>query len=668
MVDKDEIEKSVDCVSEQEREYAQHALAEFQKGNYGECLQHINKLDNRTFDFKVAHNKIVVEYLKTGLKKTDTFYKNLNSFFMQFRLRLDHLDDVDHCVAHFNQAVVLYHQTQYTPALRIMEKVYKYIEPMDESLAKQVGILLVELQICTRQLDKATTLLSYLENQLFNNNPPNLKQGEKLLKHVEKEVKEKKPAVVDPIVEKFKKRLVKYKARCFLLTHKLPSAEKEIQNLFDEDEKSITATFLKANLLYLKGNYDEAMEILNNIPNNALIYSECGESSSIMQYNNLGVIYHAMGKPNMACHYFQKAIKADIAFFHKSKNEAENPLYILGASKYNELVYNLGISLLHAGRPANAFDCLIIAVRQYHRNARLWLRIAECCIQIHKESNEVDFDIQKKQKDMVVEVIGSKKYQKIVLTQNLSKDKKYSFEGDSYAVPVPTLEFASLCLRNAYLLLPSETASSPMPLLLMSGVQPPIPPPSPGPAPSSPLSSDCIASLKNAILAASSYVRLCLGDYILALEYAQSLLTQPKLSGAHRLLANLYAAEALVLLDKIPDALEHLNPENVTDISLESCIKGESSTKTNPPSKWFPTNLDSAHAVMQYNIAVCKTLRGQLDQAAALLKQIWQGRGPTCKVPALIIMLVLYIELQLGHADVARSLIKQYSLQCRLNA
>lgn len=31
MVDKDEIEKSVDCVSEQEREYAQHALAEFQK-------------------------------------------------------------------------------------------------------------------------------------------------------------------------------------------------------------------------------------------------------------------------------------------------------------------------------------------------------------------------------------------------------------------------------------------------------------------------------------------------------------------------------------------------------------------------------------------------------------------------------------------------------------
>lgn len=51
---------------------------------------------------------------------------------------------------------------------------------------------------------------------------------------------------------------------------------------------------------------------------------------------------------------------------------------------------------------------------------------------------------------------------------------------------------------------------------------------------------------------------------------------------------------------------------------------------------------------MQYNIAVCKTLKGQLDQAASLLKQIWQARGPNCKVPAHIIMLVLYIELQLG--------------------
>lgn len=64
--------------------------------------------------------------------------------------------------------------------------------------------------------------------------------------------------------------------------------------------------------------------------------------------------------------------------------------------------------------------------------------------------------------------------------------------------------------------------------------------------------------------------------------------------------------------------------------------------------EWFPNSLTSAQVVMQYNMAVAKTIRGQLDQAAALLKQIWQARSSSCKVPAHIIMLVLYIELQLG--------------------
>lgn len=110
----------------------------------------------------------------------------------------------------------------------------------------------------------------------------------------------------------------------------------------------------------------------------------------------------------------------------------------------------------------------------------------------------------------------------------------FSTESQSYAVPVATLEFASLCLKNSYLLLPSETANSPVPLLLIPGVTPPAPPPSPGPAPSSPLSPDGILSLKNAILAASAYVSLCLGDYILTLQHAQNLLNQPKISGVHR--------------------------------------------------------------------------------------------------------------------------------------
>lgn len=70
---------------------------------------------------------------------------------------------------------------------------------------------------------------------------------------------------------------------------------------------------------------------------------------------------------------------------------------------------------------------------------------------------------------------------------------------------------------------------------------------------------------------------------------------------------------------------------------------------------------------MQYNIAVVKAIRGQLNQAATLLKQLWQMKGPDCRVPAHVIMLFVYVELKLGHADNAKALIKQYSLHQRIS-
>lgn len=39
----------------------------------------------------------------------------------------------------------------------------------------------------------------------------------------------------------------------------------------------------------------------------------------------MGAIHHAMGKHNMACHYFQKALKEDIAI--ASANQKENGKY-----------------------------------------------------------------------------------------------------------------------------------------------------------------------------------------------------------------------------------------------------------------------------------------------------------------------------------------------------
>ncbi|KAJ8932065.1 hypothetical protein NQ314_014965 [Rhamnusium bicolor] len=78
MSDKEQ-EKAPEIVTDQERDLAQNALAEFKKNNYVACLQNISKLDSRTNDLKVIHNKAVVEYYKSDFKKTEQFQKNLTA-------------------------------------------------------------------------------------------------------------------------------------------------------------------------------------------------------------------------------------------------------------------------------------------------------------------------------------------------------------------------------------------------------------------------------------------------------------------------------------------------------------------------------------------------------------------------------------------------------------
>jgi CCR4-NOT transcription complex subunit 10 len=66
-------------ISDQEKDWAQTALTEFNRNSYSSCLQYLLKLEaSRPQDTKVAHNKAIVEYYKSDLKKTDQFRKNMN--------------------------------------------------------------------------------------------------------------------------------------------------------------------------------------------------------------------------------------------------------------------------------------------------------------------------------------------------------------------------------------------------------------------------------------------------------------------------------------------------------------------------------------------------------------------------------------------------------------
>lgn len=111
---------------------------------------------------------------------------------------------------------------------------------------------------------------------------------------------------------------------------------------------------------------------------------------------------------------------------------------------------------------------------------------------------------------------------------------------------------------------------------------------------------------------------------------------------SNRLLGHLYIAEAFILLDRIPEALEHLKP----DYSNYMLPNDQETQK--PKRSWKPDNSASTRAVFQYNLAVVLALKGDLQKAADLLKQVWLTKGPQCEIPVQMISLALYIELSLG--------------------
>lgn len=58
----------------------------------------------------------------------------------------------------------------------------------------------------------------------------------------------------------------------------------------------------------MKGSYRKAIKVVNTAPAQLRPFVETGENASVLFYNNMGCIHFYMGRPNLGCHYFQKAL------------------------------------------------------------------------------------------------------------------------------------------------------------------------------------------------------------------------------------------------------------------------------------------------------------------------------------------------------------------------
>uniref|UniRef100_A0AAY5E8R1 CCR4-NOT transcription complex subunit 10 n=1 Tax=Electrophorus electricus TaxID=8005 RepID=A0AAY5E8R1_ELEEL len=653
-------------ISDQEKEMATNAYEEFTSGNYDESLKHLESLQElNKEDYKIAMNRAVAEFFRSGQTTTGTLKQILMTIKNQMHSAvedIDGLDDVENSILYYNQAIIHYHMRQYSEAISIGEKLYQFLEPFEEKFAQAVCFLLVDLYLLTFQPEKALHLLAVLEKLSVQGNNKNGK-SEGTNSTARESAAQKAEFVA--MIETAKSRM----------------------------HQSAPSLFLKSNFEYLRGNYRKAVKLLNS--SNIAEHPgplKTGECVRCMFWNNLGCIHFAMGKHNLGIFYFKKALQENdhtCAQLGDAKKFTGIPMCALLANKRYELLYNCGIQLLHLGRPLAAFECLMEAVQVYHSNPRLWLRLAECCIAANKGSSEQETKGLPSKKGIVQSIVGQGYHRKIVLASQSTQNTTYS-EGQSAAIPVASMEFAAICLRNALLLLPehqqheskpdngsksssqsgsTESGSENSDACSGKGQEADKFIPA---APSSPLRKQEVENLRCCILACSAYVALALGDNLMALNHADKLLHQPKLSGSLKFLGHLYAAEALISLDRISDAITHLNPENVTDVSLgvspseqdQGSDKGdldpvESSGKQIP--LCYPSTVSSARGMMLFNLGSAYCLRSEYDKARKCLHQA-ASMVNAKEIPPEAILLGVYLELQNGNTQLALQIIKRNQL------
>uniref|UniRef100_Q9H9A5-4 Isoform 4 of CCR4-NOT transcription complex subunit 10 n=1 Tax=Homo sapiens TaxID=9606 RepID=Q9H9A5-4 len=637
-------------ITDQEKELSTNAFQAFTSGNYDACLQHLACLqDINKDDYKIILNTAVAEFFKSNQTTTDNLRQTLNQLKNQVHSaveEMDGLDDVENSMLYYNQAVILYHLRQYTEAISVGEKLYQFIEPFEEKFAQAVCFLLVDLYILTYQAEKALHLLAVLEKMISQGN--NNKNGKNETGNNNNKDGSNHKAESGALIEAAKSKIHQYKVRAYIQMKSLKACKREIKSVMNTAGNSAPSLFLKSNFEYLRGNYRKAVKLLNssNIAEHPG-FMKTGECLRCMFWNNLGCIHFAMSKHNLGIFYFKKALQENdnvcaqlsAGSTDPGKKFSGRPMCTLLTNKRYELLYNCGIQLLHIGRPLAAFECLIEAVQVYHANPRLWLRLAECCIAANKGTSEQETKGLPSKKGIVQSIVGQGYHRKIVLASQSIQNTVYN-DGQSSAIPVASMEFAAICLRNALLLLPEEQQDPKQENGAKNSNQ------LGGNTESSESSETCRCS----ILACSAYVALALGDNLMALNHA----------------------EALISLDRISDAITHLNPENVTDVSLgissneqdQGSDKGEneameSSGKRAP--QCYPSSVNSARTVMLFNLGSAYCLRSEYDKARKCLHQAASMIHPK-EVPPEAILLAVYLELQNGNTQLALQIIKRNQL------
>lgn len=302
--------------------------------------------------------------------------------------------------------------------------------------------------------------------------------------------------------------------------------------------------------------------------------------------NALGCVYAlSLKKPSLAECYFRSAMSINPAR-RKSWQESTIPRHCL--------IYHTALAQLHCGQACSAFALFLAVLPFYPKQPRIWLRIAECCI--HALTNNENESRDLNERSLQIKTVRDEH----VFLPSTSHIEENS-ENDKIPKNEISWEYAAYCIRNA---------------LVLTGAD-----------------RDFVYLLPW-LYAASAFINLNLSRYGLALKAAHQLATLPQVSSHHKLMAVLYRTEALVLLDRLPEAVE--------------CITQAVPLKSMP----------STVSAVIYNKALLQALSGNLHKSLTIFGILGSQWKLTAVVPEAV-SLGVYINMKLGRYEEARRFIGQ---------
>jgi len=598
-------------VSAREKDLAAEALAKFNKQDYSASLSSLEQLEVlRPTDVKLAHNKIVAECRMEGSPVSlSEVVQQLEGLAKTAGVDLSGTnkeDDTEWTVLTYNLAVAKFQQRHILQASQLASRLHT-TDKTNPEFRKRILFLNAELSLALRQPEEAIKYANKLQPLVDGNN------------------------------EDDTSRLMILKARCQVLNRKIKSLKKELKSVTLPGAVGVTCEFVRSHIEFQCGNFRKSIKMLNSAVQAA------GSRVFPHYYNNLGCIHQNMKKPNLAVYYFKNALErleasqgggAGTVVPSQTDGGKESTSWLT----QSQVLYNISLALLHAKRPHTAFELLLEVVASHYLDPHVWFHLAECCVQHHQPDNLKHFSASaERAAEVCNSSLGAGLSHKMVASNPTS-----CVSPTPGTVPDLSLDFAYVCLKNAESLLPKSESESDH-CGFCSGVG----------YIGNPLSWAEVEQLRIAIISAKSYVALSVGDFVLAGSYATDLLDRHDLPGAYKMLAHLYAAESLILQDKLSDAIKHLDPDNIGDVNLSMATD----LRANQPlaAGWSPSDLSEGRAFIQYNLAVGFSLREEWAKAASLAGPLYKRNS---EISVQVLLLNLYIALSMGDGDRARQLVR----------